>query len=336
MKSKLLVLASLAVLGIALLALVFAPAAVSSRAADHLDAPLVASDGRTDINDVYAFTAGSDTVLIMDVNPVAGVLSPTTLKPGAFYEFAIDNDGDAVEDLVYRLHASAPNSYGIQNLVLRRYHSQSASLLEGLPIAKGKSERTLPVSGGGSLFVGLRDDPFFFDLVGFQTLTFCSPGTNFFAGLNVTTIVLQVPTASLLDGSSAFGVWARTKVDGVQIDRMGRPAINTVLIPSGSKDAFNATHPMNDVAAWTSTVTASLLALNGDPTYSAAVAAILLPDILTIDTASPSAYLNGRALTDDVIDLSLSVVTNGALTTDCVDGNDLAFLGTFPYLAPHH
>ncbi len=328
----------LAFLAAALLVLVFGPAATGSQAADHLDAPLVTGDGRIDINDVYAFVKGPDTVLVMTINPVAGVLSPTTLKPGVHYEFAIDNNGDALEDIVFRVQASAPNPNGIQNVIMHRAGNGLANAMEegGMIVARGRSEQTISVRGGGSLFIGLRDDPFFFDLVGFQTGTFCAPGSDFFAGLNVTAIVLQVPTASLLGNSSSIGVWARTEVDDVQVERMGRPVINTVLIPSASKDAFNATQPMDDPATWTAAVTASLVALNGDPAYSAVVAGILLPDILTIDTANPSSYLNGRALADDVIDLSLAVVTNGALTTDCVNGNDVPFLAVFPYLAPSH
>jgi hypothetical protein len=37
-----------------------------------------------------------------------------------------------------------------------------------------------------------------------------------------------------------------------------------------------------------------------------------------------------------VIDAELSLLTDGALPGDCVDGNDVAFLGAFPYLAPPH
>ena len=51
--------------------------ALTAGGADHLDAPLVQADGRTDINDVFAFSNGSNTVLVMTVNPLAGVLSPT-------------------------------------------------------------------------------------------------------------------------------------------------------------------------------------------------------------------------------------------------------------------
>jgi hypothetical protein len=40
-------------------------------------------------------------------------------------------------------------------------------------------------------------------------------------------------------------------------------------------------------------------------------------------------------LADDVIDIELGLVTNGAVTSDCV-GNDSAFTSSFPYLAPEN
>src|SRR5438128_2383481 len=41
--------------------------------------------------------------------------------------------------------------------------------------------------------------------------------------------------------------------------------------------------------------------------------------------------LNGRQLSDDVIDAELNLITNGKLTGDCV-ANDSTFSSTFPYL----
>jgi len=42
-------------------------------------------------------------------------------------------------------------------------------------------------------------------------------------------------------------------------------------------------------------------------------------------------FLNGRGLADDVIDAELGLITEGLITTDCVD-NDSTFLSGFPYL----
>src|SRR5262245_24471434 len=75
---------------------------MAARAADHRDSPTVKEDGRTDINDVYVFRSpvnANNTVLVMTVNPFAGVLSPTTFYPSAEYVFNVDTDADAVEDL---------------------------------------------------------------------------------------------------------------------------------------------------------------------------------------------------------------------------------------------
>ncbi len=213
------------------------------------------------------------------------------------------------------------------------------------PIAKGKTGETISVPGGGMLFAGVMDDPFFFDLEGFLALDFCAPGDtrpNFFAGLNVSAIVLEVPSASL--GSNNIGVWARTVSNSKQIDRMGRPAINTVFIPNNPlepkdtepsmKNKFNAALPRNDQKRFRAEVVDTLKIFYGDDDATInALADILLPDILTVDTSNPAGFLNGRGLADDVIDAEYALVTNGAVTTDCVS-NDSAFTDTFPYLAP--
>ena len=44
--------------------------------------------------------------------------------------------------------------------------------------------------------------------------------------------------------------------------------------------------------------------------------------------------LNGRAPADDVIDVELGLVTQGAITTDCIGPH--TYLSTFPYLGVAH
>ena len=332
-----------------------------SGAADHLDAPFVKTDGRIDINDVYVFKSPSNagnTVLIMTVNPAAGVLSPTALRPGAAYELAIDNDGDAVEDIVYRLTSSAVTGKGVQNVSLHRaIGDQIEDGGAGPLVAKGRSGTSAAVQDGGSLLVDLFDDPFFFDLVKFNAgATFCpgGVGSNFFLGLNTSAIVLEVPSAHLTAGGPNIGVWGRTLLDGEQVERMGRPAISTVFNPPNPfepsppdpalEDAFNFGQPVDDQADFRSEVVDTLTLLyslndggGDDPSDDAAtiqgLADFLLPDIITFDTSSSAAFPNGRALANDVIDVELGLITEGLITTDCV-ANDSAFSSSFPYLAP--
>ncbi len=152
--------------------------------------------------------------------------------------------------------------------------------------------------------------------------------------------MLEVPSDSF--GSNNIGVWARTGMNGMQIDRMGRPAINTVFIPnnpfepSGSepsqKNAFNAGKPKFDQRDFRAEVVDTLLLLGNSQATADALADILLPDILTVDTSSSAGFLNGRQLADDVIDAELSLITGGGLPSDCV-ANDSAFSTSFPYLA---
>jgi Domain of unknown function (DUF4331) len=62
----------------------------------------------------------------------------------------------------------------------------------------------------------------------------------------------------------------------------------------------------------------------------------LLPDILSYNPREPVRYPhNGRTLTDDVVDVFLSMYTNGKVTGDKV-GPHSDLLDGFPYLGPPH
>ncbi|MEQ8836006.1 MAG: DUF4331 family protein, partial [Lacipirellulaceae bacterium] len=78
-------------------------AASGAIAADHLDAPALRNDASAsaDIADLYAFQSPANpnnTVLIMAVNPLAGLTNPfgstssTEFGTDVVYEFKIDND----------------------------------------------------------------------------------------------------------------------------------------------------------------------------------------------------------------------------------------------------
>jgi len=124
-----------------------------------------------------------------------------------------------------------------------------------------------------------------------------------------------------------------------QVDRMGIPGLNTVFNhpPVFSKTAYNVATPDRDVADYSGLFETVLGAVgNADPS---ATAALLLPDALPVSLAGATAFatLTGRALTDDAVDVALSVtVGDPALQSDNVDLNDKAFLMDFPYLAAPH
>jgi hypothetical protein len=333
-------------------------------AADHLDAPTVKTDGRIDINDVYVFQGqnAANTALVMTVNPAAGLLSPTTFRKDARYEFRIDTRGNAAEDITLRVRFGYPRPDGSQRITILRQGGDNATRsFGGNVIGEGQTGRTISLMGGGRAWAGLADDPFFFDLARFQAFkaTLLGGGglddlpglvdcnrtdpkpTNFFKGLNGTAIVIELPDHKLAD---TIRVWGETSIkeDGArrQVERMGLPTINTVFNHTdATKDAYNRAEPRNDVANYSDDVSGvvelitSLAGTAPDPAaYGDAIAGVLLPDVITYDTSQPAnfAVLNGRALSNDVIDVALTVVANTPLT-DCVS-DDSVFRSAFPYV----
>ncbi len=298
-----------------------------SLAADHLDSPSVQSDGSVDINDLYAFQSPSNPnnfVLVMTVNPLAGVLSGTGFNPRAVYEMGIDLNGDAIPDQGYKFYFSTVRR-GVQRFIVVDKN--------GRPGGTGQTGSVSQLINGGTVTAGVFDDPFFFDLNGFNNgLNFT--GEDFFAGANVSAIVIELPRSSL--SSSAISVSARTLVQGRQFDRMGRPAINTVLIPTAKKNSFNVSSPANDPQNFGADVEATLIALGNSQARAASLTSVLLPDVLTFDTSNASGFLNGRRLFDDVIDAELALLTDNPAAGDGVGANDVPFGNAFPYLAPPH
>lgn len=139
--------------------------------------------------------------------------------------------------------------------------------------------------GGGKVFVGQRDDPFFVDLgATFDLINIDAPGRpgiglgdqgggdDGLTGYNVHSIALQLPKTALTrkggmptDASSTnstIGIWTsverrvpmmmrrngktRIGVKWTQVSRLGNPLVNEVIIPLGKKDRWNATKPSSD------------------------------------------------------------------------------------------
>ena len=327
--------------------------------ADHLDAPnAMPPSGRFDgdINDVYAFEGRDDdaTVLVMTTHPAAGVFSPLAYATDVAYRIRIDNDGDAVADITYQARFKAPRPNGRQWYTLVRSTDDD----DAKKVAQGWTGDVNQVMGGGKVFAGLRSDPFFFDLDAFKgavlgqnSRTFCDKNTtDFFESLNTNAIVLQVPDGRL---GRHIGVWGITRESDDRIDRMGRPAINTVFNSGNDKVRFNNGGPATDFARFAGNVIGVLRAfsaLDSEGRYSQGeartLAQVLLPDMVTYDTSTDAAGpLNGRALTDDVIDAELNIVTggfpfagrnaNGAIPSDCV-GAHTDYMNRFPYLGVPH
>lgn len=307
-------------------------------------------DAKTDITDMYAFLKPNDggdgelpgkSILMLNVNPLAPALA-NEFESGAEYLIKVDTDNDAVEDITFRITFSPKVGDRQTGRVERIDRAGSTVLISNAPVSFG-SEAIVTVDGPYKMFAGLRSDPFFFDLLGFID-DFNFVNGDFFADKNVFAIVLEVPNRALGRTPATTSLWARTRImqNGglVNDDRFGRAAINTVFNHGVDKNIFNNLEPSQDATAVTSegitfvqSFANTLSALGGSP----ALAKVLLPDILNYDYSKPTDYaaLNGRRLRDDVIGISLSLVTNGGLTTDNVPPHT-DYLDHFPYAGKPH
>jgi hypothetical protein len=336
--------------------------------ADHLDSSTKLTspngDPRADITDIYIFQKPGDSdksVLVLNVNPLAPTLADE-FQHGAKYDMLIDTDGDARADIGFRVTFSDKRD-GKQFAQVERTTREagddpehddehSRTVIEHAPVSFGQ-DAIVTSHDGYRFFAGFRSDPFFFDLLAFLAgLKFHNPGSDFFIDKNVFGIVLEVPNREGLGPNPNVGYWARTLIPDpadpdelLHDDQMGRPAINTVFNHGTDKDLFNVTPPTKQRSTVTSTGMTflqnfidTLVALSSPPYTTAqatAIADILLPDILTYDYSSSAGFLNGRKLTDDVIDAELSLVTNGSITSDFV-GPHPDYLNVFPFLGNPH
>jgi hypothetical protein len=256
-------------------------------ASDHADTPDIAANPGTDITDVFLFpsrTNPRNVVLVMNVHPLIGPGqgSSAFFDPNVLYQFKIDNDGDAVEDLVIQAKftgAGWNQSVKIAGPIEPRV-TGTRNLLERAWAPVGRLNQPFHPKDNMTVFVGAREDPFFFDLEQFfnilpdratpisgisipnpnqpqqtswrpagQAVDFLSNG-----GYNVLSIVVELPRKALIargtsntgpDRSSVIGLWTTTSVpssDGYrQMDRLARPVVNEVFAT-----VANDRHKIND------------------------------------------------------------------------------------------
>jgi hypothetical protein len=194
--------------------------------------------------------------------------------------------------------------------------------------------------------------------------TLLARGRDTFAGYNILAIAFRLPVSLIKGSGNIIGLEALTqratqvvkkgkgkiKHTGkfATVDRLGNPAVNVALVPFNRKNEYNGATPQDDAAGrFADDIVATLTALGTNATNIGILASVAVTngDFLRLDTTiantgsgggdnSAASFPNGRRLKDDVIDILLSIITNGGITTgDNVDANDVALSSTFPFLA---
>ena len=225
-------------------------------------------------------------------------------RPDVSYRFAFRTDVRNRNSFLYALPGAS--GFGDRRLnVIQRYsivretyryrgrrvRVRTRTVARGLPVAPPNiGPKTFPnyqafadaavrrLSDGTKVFVGQRDDPFFVDLgATFDAINVRKgtgnegQGKDDFAGMNTSSVVLQLPerlvtrdrraVSGPADRDAVVGVWStterrrlqvtnrdtrRNRGRWVQVSRLGNPLVNEVVIPLGKKDQFNRTSPDRD------------------------------------------------------------------------------------------
>lgn len=321
----------------------------ASFAADHRDAPRIDELSAADINDVYLFRVGGKLVLALTTNPLADrdFASSYSYSPDVLYRIAIDTTGDGATDraidFTFEERTSSGQAFTARFPDGTRVRGQATL---GTTLRDDPPAPIVTTAGAIKVFAGLRDDPFFFDLVAFNRFVATGDlgqferGEDSFAGFNTLAIVVEVPVGLVSGGASRFGVYGvtyegRAARPNRQLDRMGNPVVNTALIPFDLKDEFNEAQPQNDARRFGPVYQAAFDTFNTPTANQRILASVLVPDTLKFDVRRADGFPNGRRLRDNVVDIELTLAA-GTTVTDRVDRNDKTFPEGFPYLAEPH
>jgi hypothetical protein len=314
----------------------------------HLDSPIARQDIRLDITDLYIFRGQTGTVFVIDVcHSIFGPIPVPGYHPEGMYEFKVDLDGDAIEDITYRFTFNERDQHGQQSYVLRCIRGAEAadSHAPGKIVAEGRTEEEVTTPSGFHIWAGKAGDPFWIEpdvlhAVGhaFQdgttvNLSGWNPhhAKNLFAGHTVYSIVLEVPDSELLSGAlnqQRIGVWAvstlATDAGGWRsINRVGLPMIHPLFTQFNEDlgNRLNAGRPTDDFATYGETVTrviAAVVSANGTAenprAYAEKVAHRFFPNVLPYEVGTPAVFgfsgWNGRSLIDNGPDVMFSIAAN--------------------------
>jgi hypothetical protein len=335
----------------------------------HFDTPTAREDPRINVCDFYLFDgAPGATAMAMTVNPDAGLSAPDSFREEGLYAFRFDLDGDAREELTFKLrfgaveHSAQDEHRHVQPLEVRRSVGACATQgLDGDVIATGQTGETIDAASGVRVFAGLAPDLFAGDgvaLARFRTSLFqdnrYDPEAflnrqNLFERRNVSAVVLEVPTSMI--GNGRVRSWATASLIGhapeVQVSRWGLPLITHVFMPDQDMhEAYNRAMPVADLAQFASQigkVAAILTGLAGSAAepeeYARRLIEKLCPTTLPYELGTTASFdfagINGRGLADDVMDVILTLATNTALG-DGVRPDARRIRPEFPYFgAPY-
>jgi hypothetical protein len=350
-----------------------------SMAADHGDAPYASVKRSADLNDLYVFLDPNDNSRVVVILTFTGFTVPseavnfTVFDDELVYEFQFETTFDARPDQLMRVTFSRKQTSGATPQTATIKLPDGRTFTAPTTVSNLSDTPPTPVITRGPegtlFFAGSCDDPFFFDIPGFNRFvasvvggkpdpSLLKRGRDSFAGYNTQVMAFSFPVSffgplrnNTLGASVAVFNPSTPDESRRQIDRVATPGVNVSFTPLTFDDVQNSQTTVENTRG--PVPAAELATIRALGTNQAGIDAltnlfITRGDFVRVNTTianrgpdggtnRAAAFPNGRRLGDDVIDFTLSVVTNGnpAASSDNVeDDTGNRRRNVFPFVAP--
>src|SRR5277367_678990 len=115
----------------------------------HLDSPIARQDIRLDLTDLYVFRGETGSAFVIDLcHSIFGPIPVPGYHPEGMYEFKVDLDSDAIEDLTYRFTFDERDPREKQRYVVRCIRGADAVDPDapGTVVARGTTGEKVTIS----------------------------------------------------------------------------------------------------------------------------------------------------------------------------------------------
>lgn len=241
--------------------------------------------------------------------------------------------------------------------VLRATGQDALAGGDGEVMVSGTTGAVVAGDSGVRAFAGLAPELFAANRAGLQkfraelaegrfTPDAFQDGENFFGNRNVTAIVLEVPVEMIGAAGASVHAWTTVSLHGhapeMQVSRWGLPLMTHIyMLDAAEKEQYNRVRPSEETPHFSEIVAASvhrmttLAGTADDPAaYASRIVDQLFPTTLPYVLGSPAVFdlagFNGRRLTDNVMNVMLSLATRAPIDNGvAVDKANI--VKTFPY-----
>jgi hypothetical protein len=336
-----------------LLSFFFAVLPDIASASHHFETPMARMYPAFDLTDLYVFesTRPGYTVLIINMNPKTDADRTPDFSEQGLYNIHIAFDPSLSEGMTLTARASG------NRLVLGLLDSANPELgAEGEKIGEAPYVTDTTLKNGIRVWTGASRDLFVGNAAGIKQFRnrldegVFDPGAydnaqDYFSQLNSSTLVLEVPNKMLPEKIYVYASTALKKEgEWIQVNRLANVLMTHLLMYNNKPEQSEHVHHRPDIDheqiyAIASTVlrAVSLAGSQKNPVaYADQVAKRMLPDLMPYQVGTKASYgverINGRATTDDAMDVMLSIFSGKAMT-DHANTFD-RHPQEFPYVVP--